>query len=135
MKSASILILSVLFLYAGVAWALEACLQHDGYSRHAATEHHLDSHGVSSQDNSIDPVVPIFHCTSVNEQVGPGLRVASPEIPRSDKGLALHAAFLPDAAAALLRNDLWLEAFFRQILTFSRPIDVARHLFLSILQI
>jgi len=41
----------------------------------------------------------------------------------------------PYAVSATPRNDLWLEAVFKSIVTFSSPIDLARHLFLSILQI
>jgi hypothetical protein len=79
--------------------------------------------------------VPVIHCTLRIHQVGPAVQVASAGILRSDKSLALHAAFLPDAVAAVLRNDLWLEALFKKILTFSLPNDLSRHLFLSILQI
>jgi len=57
------------------------------------------------------------------------------EIPRSDKGVALDMVFLPYAVSATLRNDLWLEAVFKRSGTFSLPIDLARHLLLSILQI
>jgi hypothetical protein len=67
--------------------------------------------------------------------VGPAARIASLEIPRSDKGVALHMLSFPDAVSAALKNNLWLDAVFRRIVTISLPIDLARHLFLSVLQI
>jgi len=67
--------------------------------------------------------------------VGPAGRIASAEIPRSDKGVALDMVSFPYAVSATLRNDLWLEAVFKRIVTVSLPIDFARHLFLSVIQI
>ena len=135
MRKLSVVCLSLFLTYAGVAWALEACLRHDGHSDHSTFENHSDSHSSVGHDHSLDPSAPIIHCTSVVHQVGPAARIASAEIPRSDKGVALDMVFFPYAISAPLRNDLWLEAVFKRIVTFSSPIDLARHLFLSILQI
>jgi hypothetical protein len=135
MKPLGIIFLSVLVLYAGVASAFEACLRHDGHSDHGVTEHHHNSEASSQHTHPQDQSVPVIHCTLLIHQVGPAVQVASAEIHPSDKSLALHAAFLPDAVSAVLRNDLWLEALFKKILTFSLPSDLSRHLFLSILQI
>jgi hypothetical protein len=67
--------------------------------------------------------------------VGPAARLASAEIPRSDKGVAIYMVSLRDPVSAMLRNNLWLEAVFKRIVTVSVPIDLARHLFLSVFQI
>jgi hypothetical protein len=67
--------------------------------------------------------------------VGPAARIASAEIPRSDKGVAAAMVSFTYTVSATLRNDLWLDAVFRRIVTISLPIDRARHLFLSVLQI
>jgi len=134
-RKLSVVCLSLFLTYAGVAWALEACLRHDGHSDHSTFENHSDSHSSVGHDHSPDPSLPIIHCTSVTHQVGPAARIASAEIPRSDKGVALDMVSFPYAVSATLRNDLWLEAVFKRIVTFSSPIDLARHLFLSILQI
>jgi hypothetical protein len=134
-RKLSVTFLSLFLTYAGVAWALEACLRHDGHSDHSTFENHSDSHSSVGDDHSPDPSLPIIHCTSVAHQVGPAARLASAEIPRSDKGVALDVVSYPYAVSATLRNDLWLEAVFKRIVTFSSPIDLARHLFLSILQI
>jgi len=133
-RKLSVVCLSLFLTYAGVAWALEACLRHDGHSDHSTFENHSDSHS-SVGEHSPDPSLPIIHCTSVAHQVGPAARIASAEIPRSDKSVALDVVSFPYAVSATPRNDLWLEAVFKSIVTFSSPIDLARHLFLSILQI
>ena len=134
-RKLSVTFLSLFLTYAGVAWALEACLRHDGHSDHSTFENHSDSHSSVGDDHSPDPSLPIIHCTSVAHQVGPAARTASAESPRSDKGVALDMVSFPYAVSATIRNDLWLEAVFKRIVTFSSPIDPARHLFLSILQI
>jgi len=134
-RKLSVVCLSLFLTYAGVAWALEACLRHDGHSDHSTFENHSDSHSSVGHDHSPDPSPPIIHCTSVAHQVGPAARTASAESPRSDKGVALDMVSFPYAVSATIRNDLWLEAVFKSIVTFSSPIDLARHLFLSILQI
>lgn len=135
MKQIWIILLSLLLLYGGVAWALEACLRHDGHYDHASSEDRSDSQAFVSHDDSRDASVPVIHCTPVTEQVGPAARMASAEIPRSDKGVALHMVSRPDPVSPVLGNNLWLEAVFKRIATISLPFDLARHLFLSVLQI
>jgi len=134
-RKLSVICLSLFLSYAGIAWALHACLRHDGHSDHSTFENRSDFHAQVGHDHSPDPSLPIIHCTSVTHQVGPAARIASTEIPCSDKGVALHLVSFPYTVSATLRNDLWLEAVFKRIVTFSLPIDLARHLFLSILQI
>jgi hypothetical protein len=125
-RKLSIIFLSLFLTYAGVAWALEACLRHDGYSHSPALVDH---------DSSQDPSVPVIHCTTLTQQVGPAARVSSPEISRSDKYAVLYVVSLFDAFSAALKSNLWLDAVFRRIVTISLPSDLARHLFLSVLQI
>jgi len=135
LKACGILALSIALLYSGVAWTMEACMRHDGHSDHRVTEDHHNSEASSQHTHPEDQSVPIIRCAWVTQQVGPAARMASTDTPRSDKGGALHTVSLPDALSGVLRNDLWLEALFKRILTFSLPIDFARHLFLSVLQI
>jgi hypothetical protein len=135
LNACGILALSIAFLYCGVAWTMEACMRHDGHSDHRVTEDHHNSEASSQHTHPEDQSVPVIHCTLLIHQIGPAVQVAATGIQRSDKGLALHAAFLPHTGAAVLRNNLWLEAVFKRIVTGSLPIDLARHLFLSILQI
>jgi hypothetical protein len=135
LKPCGILALSIALLYSGVAWTMEACMRHDGHSDHRVTEDHHNSQVSSHHTHSEDQSVPVIHCTLLIHQVGPAVQVAGAEIHRSDKGVALHAAFLPYAVATVVRNNLWLEAVFKRIVTGSLPIDFARYLFLSVLQI
>jgi hypothetical protein len=135
LKPCGILALSIALLYSGVAWTMEACMRHDGHSDHRVTEDHHNSEASSRHTHPEDQSAPVIHCTLLIHQVGPAVQVAATEIHPSDKSLALHAAFLPVAVSDVLRNDLWLEALFKKILTFSLPNDLSRHLFLSILQI
>ena len=121
--------------YAGVAWAFETCLRHEGHLHQATLDHRFDSQTLVSHDDSPDSSAPTIRCAWVTQHVGPAAQVASAEIPRSDKGVALHIVALPVAFSAVLRNDLWLDALFKRIVTVSLPIDSARHLFLSVFQI
>jgi len=128
MKRLRTLLLCLFLFYAGVAWALEACLLDHGHSDHAISE------ALVSHDPPRDPSIPVIHCTSVNQEVGPMARGASVEVPRSDKVIPLDAAFLHGARSAL-GSGLWLDALFKRATAFPSPIDLARHLFLSVLQI
>jgi hypothetical protein len=134
-RRSSVIFLSLFLTYAGVAWAFQTCLLHSDHSDHATRAHRSDSQALVNQNDSRDPSVPVIHCTSVSQDVGPAVRAASAEISRLDKGVALHMVLLPDALAVMLRNDLWLEAVFKRSVAVSLPIDFARHLFLSVLQI
>jgi hypothetical protein len=134
LKACGILALSIALLYSGVAWTMEACMRHDGHSDHRVTEDHHNSEALPQHTHPEDQS-PVIHCTLLIHQVGPAAQVASAGIQCSDKSLALHAAFLPDAVSAVLKNDLWLEALFKKILTFSLPNDLSLHLLLSVLQI
>jgi len=134
-RKLSVIFLSLFLGYAGVAWALEACLGHDRHSEHAIAEPHTVSDALVTHNDSREPTLSIIHCTSENQEVGPAVRVASIKIPRPDKGTVLQMVSRSDAVSTALNNDLWLDAVFRRIVTFSLPINLARHLFLSVLQI
>ena len=134
-RRSSVIFLSLLLTYAGVAWAFQTCLFHADHSDHATPAHRSDSQALVNHNDSRDSSVPVIHCTSVSQAVGPAVRAASAEISRLDKGVALHMVSLPDAVTVVVRNNLWLEAVFKRIVTGSLPIDLARHLFLSVLQI
>ena len=134
-RKLSVIFLSLFLSYAGVAWALEACLGHADRSDHAIQEHHPDSNTLVGHDHPQDPSETVIHCARLSQQLGPAVRIASAEISRPDKGFALHMGPISDAVSATLRNDLWLDAVFRRIITISFPVALARHLFLSVLQI
>ena len=133
-KFVAVSALSSALLYSGVAWSMEACVHHDHHRDRALAQDHHSSH-VSSKGTDTHDAVPVIHCASLSEQVGPAARVASAEIRRSDKGFALHAVSFLYTPSAAGENALWLEALFRKTFTTSLTNDVARHLFLSVLQI
>ena len=134
LKSCAVIALSVALLYSGVAWTMDACGHHDEHTDHALTQDHHSSQ-VSSKDTDTHGAVPVIHCASVNEQIGHAVRVASTEIRRSDIRAARHTVSSPYALRAARENALWLEALFRKTFTTSLTNDLARHLFLSVLQI
>ncbi len=131
-KCSGVMVLALALLYLGVAWALDACGWTGGHAEHAAG----DSDHVSHVSSIVaDDEVPLIHCASLNEQVGPAARVAPTEVRRSDNGVALHAASFSLALFAARPNALWLEALFREARGATLSSDLARHLFLSVLQI
>ena len=122
-------------VYAGAAQALGACLSHDDHSDHHFEGHHFDSGISGTHDHSRSPSRPIIHCPTPEQRLGPALQVASFGLSRFDLVTSVHASFVPEPALPASRNSLWLEALFKRILAFFLPNDLARHLFLSILQI
>jgi hypothetical protein len=134
MRRFTVILFSFFLLYAGAAQALGPCLDDDGHHDHPFKGHHSDSHGSLNHDHSADPSWPVIHCP-LEEKLGPAIQVAPPKLGHLDKVTSLHAPFLPEKASSTFKNSLWLEALFKRILTFSLPDDLARHLFLSVLQI
>lgn len=134
-KSCVVIALCFAVLYAGVAWAMEGCLRHESDPEQFAMGDHHKSQTASEFNRSQDPSAPMIHCALVSEQVGPAARGASAEASRSDRGVARRAVSISLALSTVPRNDVWLEALFKRIVTFSRPADLARHLFLSVFRI
>jgi len=124
----AVIALSLALLYSGVAWTLEGCAWSGSYAEHAAHLSHVSS-------TVADDDVPVVHCASINQQVGPAARVAPTEIRRLDKGIVLHPASVFSMLFASQPNALWREALFRKPRATSLSSDLARHLFLSILRI
>jgi hypothetical protein len=135
LKSSVAVGLTFFLLYSGVAWAMAACLRSHGHSQDLAIDDHHKSQTAFESNHPQEPSVPVIHCMPMSEEVGPAARFASAEIRRSEKGVSLDTASPCDALSAVLRNDLWLEALFKRIFAFSLPIDLSRHLFLSVLRI
>jgi hypothetical protein len=113
---------------------MEACVGHGGHRGHPAVQ---DDHLPQFSLGHAQPhdSVPVIHCTSVSEQIGPAALMASIEVRHSDKGIALDAVSYPYVLSAARPNTLWLDALFRKAVTISLPNDLARHLYLSVLQI
>ena len=139
MRRLSAIFLSFVLVYAGAAYALAACLvnhrDHEQPASHEVGESSVNHHTMTETSSSENSSAPVIHCTPLNQQVGATARTASFELTRSDRIIPLHAASFPEPRSPVLKNDLWLEALFKKILTFSLPNNLSRHLFLSILQI
>jgi hypothetical protein len=130
----------IFFLLSGPTSAWADCFRHshgtvEEQHHHHFEGHHFDSGISATHDHSRSPSWPIIHCPTTEQRLGPALQVALPNLNRFDLVTSVHACFLPESASPASRNSLWLEALFKRILTFSLPNDLARHLFLSILQI
>ena len=136
MRKITVSLFSFFLVYAGAAEAFKDCLTHEDNSDHHHSEaHHADS-GISvTHDHSQSPSSPIIHCATTEQRLGPGSHVASTKLIRLDQLTSIHVSFLPEPASPASRNSLWREALFKIILTFFLPNDLARHLFLSVLQI
>ena len=136
MRKLTAILFSVFLVYAGGAEALKGCLSHEDHSDHHHSEAHRADSSISvTQGHSRRPSSPIIHCTTMEQRLGPGSHVASAKLSRLDQITSVHASFLDEPASPASRNSLWREALFKIILTFSLPNDLARHLFLSVLQI
>jgi hypothetical protein len=122
-------------IYAGAAHAFIACLGHDGHFDHHFEGHHSDSGISAPHDRSRSPGWPIIHCPTAEQRLGPALQVSSLNFYRSDLVTSVHPSFLSEPVSPACRNSLWRDALFKRILAFSLPNDLARHLFLSVLQI
>ncbi len=134
-RSIGMFLLSLIFLHSSVWGALDNCLHNDYDSRYSVSEHDHEPHTPQQRSDSQDRSLPIIHCTPVMQQAGPAVLAASAKLSRSDKGVVLHGSLVPEAVPAAFGNDLWLEALFKRILTFSLSADLARHRFLSVLRI
>jgi hypothetical protein len=136
MRKITAILFSFFLVYAGAAEALKDCLSHEDHSDHHHFEGHHSDSGISvTHDHSQSPSWPIIHCTTPEQRLGPALQVVSPNLIRFDLVTSVHLSFVPEPASPTSRNGLWREALFKRILTFSLPNDLARHLFLSVLQI
>jgi hypothetical protein len=122
MRRLTAIFLFFVLVYAGATEALKGCLTHEDNSDH----HHSEAHQVDSgiqvtHDHSPSPSWPIIHCPAAEQRLGPALQVASAKLSRLDQITSIHASFLREPASPASRNNLWREALFKIILTFSLP--------------
>ena len=124
---------SFLLAYAGAAHALEACLTHD-HADHELESHHSHSGVAANHGDSQGPTSPVIHCAAAEKRLGPAVQVSVPKLSRLSAASLAHSTVLPATAFFPFGNGLWLEALFRKGFAFL-PTDLARYLFLSVLQI
>ena len=134
-KSSVVVVLSILFLYAGVAWAMESCLRHAEHMGALSGEAHHHDAAPSGHSETPDHSVPVWHCAPAADLVGPVALVNSTRIARAIKDLPSYS-FSPSVADDPHgKSNVWLNAHFKRITAFSHPTDLPYRLFLSILQI
>ena len=135
-KRLLIILLSLLFVHGNIAWAFAACLHRDHHSNHATSgHHHSDFKSSTGDDDPQDPSVAVIHCASLVHQIGPAVQVTSASLKSSSVGFLLQQSLFLEMVPLVFANNLWLEALFKRIVTFPLPIDLSRHLFLSVLRI
>ena len=136
LKISVVLALSIALMYSGVAWAIDNCLREAGHSHDGAGAEHDHAQQHSDHDRSSkDSPSPIIHCTSLFPEAGPAAVVKSFTLAEAGKILPLYIAAGLDAISEFPRTNVWLQALFKRILTFSSRFDRTRHLSLSVLQI
>lgn len=133
-RSCWMLVLSLVLLYSRGASAIDSCLRDEHHVSYGASGSHYDLQTAANHNDSQGSSVPIIHCTWAMHDL-PAAIGASTRFTRSREGTALQMSLLSQALSRVLKNDLWLDALFKRVVTFSLPADLARHLFLSVLQI
>ena len=134
MKHIGIIVLSILVLYAGVAWALEKCLAREGHVDHLASQTHHDSRSSLRHSYPSDDSFSPIHCCSLANRVGPAMTTAIPKLDQPIERLSLFRlhSILP-VSVGLFGSGLLTP--FGRILTFSFHACIPHHIFLSVLQI
>jgi hypothetical protein len=131
MKRFGIIVLSILVLYAGVAWALEKCLDHESHVDHPASENHHDSDSSLGFAHASNDAFALIHCASLANRVGPAINTATARLPRPIEGVFL----IPFHSTAPAPIGLSGPVSLRKILTFTFHAGIPHHLFLSVLHI
>jgi hypothetical protein len=134
MKRAAVILLSLFFVYGGVARALTTCLRDHEHSDHSEA-HHFHSHDSSRSQNSEDPAGPTIHCPFPENLIGPATSSGLSTLRRPHERMLVDARLFDIAGSATAKDNLWLEAVFRRIVAPGNSSDRGRHLFLSVLRI
>lgn len=134
MKRIGIIILSIVFLYAGIASALEKCRDRQDHFDHLASQTHHESDSSlphSHPSNGSSSAIP---CSLAADRVDPLTETTEVSLPRPiDRGSRSHArAFLP-----ILTDDFGQNSpfFLVRIIVFSSHAGIPRYLHLSVLRI
>jgi hypothetical protein len=138
MKRFSIIILSFLILNAGVAWALESCLNLHDHLHHSdslSTEPHPGNDSVFSDSTSPDRLDWDIHCSYLHSQSDTAIVPPATQVGLFAGGAALNESASLASIAQSETGDLWLRGVFRQFLSFPALRDLSHHLFFSVLRI
>lgn len=133
MKRLGIIVLSVLVLYAGVAWALEKCWDREGHADHPASETRHHSHSTLGHSHS-DDSSSLIHCFSLTNRIGPATNTGITRLSRPIEGISLDRSHAISPVSAGLSGSGSPISLPRN-LTFSFHAGIPHHLFLSVLHI
>ena len=135
MKRFSAIILCFLVLYAGVAWALMACLDRvDHVDHHALTSSspHRGGHLSSSAMESPDRPATRLHCPELPFEISPVILTSTTDrIPFVDSALLRDVSFLGMAAVGE-PGHLWLRAPFGRVSSLSFLRGLSLHIVHSV---
>ena len=140
MKRFGAVFLSFFLLYAGVVWALEACLHQwdhvDGAAFLSDEPHHRSDYSFSNDFDSSHHPAANLQCPDLRHQIGPMAQVSSAFrlAPYPGNALLKGSPFSRSVASNEIR-DFWLRALFEWFPSFSFLSGLSRHLFLSVLRI
>jgi len=139
MKRIGTIFICFFLIYAGVAWAMEACLHQKDHADHAASfksEPRASDYSLSNHFNSPHHPAPNLHCLDLDHQIGPMAQVSSVSrlVPFTGSVLLKESPFSGSVAPGAT-NALWLRALFEKFLSFSFLSGISYHLFLSVLRI
>lgn len=122
-------------LYAGVAWAVMACLDQDDHHLPSKSAAHYGNGLLSGDFDSPDRPAPNLHCDDPDYQIGPMAQTSIARLGPLAYEVPLNDSSLSGSVASGGTNDLWLRAFFEKFPSFSFLSGISLHLFLSVLRI
>lgn len=134
MKRLGVIILSILILYAGVAWALEKCWHPEGHADHLSSENHQDSYSSLRHSHPSDDSAPLIHCLFIHNRVGPATKTATTTLSRPIEAVSLFGSHATLAVSMGLSAQIPPGSLSRN-LTFSFLAGIPHHLYLSVLHI
>ena len=134
MKRLGVIVMSIFVLYAGVAWALEKCWDHEGHADHLASETHHDSHPSLRHFHPSDDSFSLIHCCSFPNRVGPAVPTAKTKLLRPIEGISRDRSYTILPVSVRLSGSGLLISLIRN-LTFGFHAGIPHHLYLSVLHI
>jgi hypothetical protein len=135
MKRVATILFSLVLVYGGVAWTLGKCLSHESQHGHSIEHRESHTHDATILNDSRHSSALVIHCPRAEMRIGPAAQSGPSHLGRWNGVTTVHAHSFYKPASPTFRSSLWMDAVFRRIVTISLPIDLARHLFLSVLQI
>ena len=134
MKQLGVILLSVIFLYAGPAWALKGCWGPEGHAERLVSELHHHSHFSFHHSHPTGNSFSPTHCCSHAKQLPALTKPAAAQLERPmDRLVLFRIDFIVLELARLLTRTAMASSL--RHLPLSYQPGIPHHLFLSILHI